>query len=84
MTILQSIILGIVQGLTEFLPISSSAHLNLFPWALGWGKMPESFDLALHIGTLLGIVIFFLKDWIRLFLGGYVNVRSKNLLSGRL
>lgn len=77
MTILQSIILGIVQGLTEFLPISSSAHLNLFPWVLEWGKMPESFDLALHIGTLLAIVIFFFKDWIKLFVGGYKQIIKK-------
>lgn len=73
----QAIILGIVQGLTEFLPISSSAHLNLFPWVLGWGKMPASFDLALHIGTLLAIVIFFFKDWIKLFVGGYKQVVKK-------
>lgn len=77
MTIIQSIILGVVQGLTEFLPVSSSAHLNLFPWVLGWGKMPESFDLALHIGTLLAIVIFFFKDWINLFVGGYKQVIKK-------
>lgn len=73
----QAIILGIVQGLTEFLPISSSAHLNLFPWVLGWGQMPESFDLALHIGTLLAIVIFFFKDWIKLFIGGYKQAIKK-------
>ena len=73
----QAIILGIVQGLTEFLPISSSAHLNLFPWVLGWGQMPESFDLALHIGTLLAIVIFFFKDWIKLFEGGYKQAIKK-------
>ena len=77
MTITQAIILGIVQGLTEFLPISSSAHLNLFPWVLGWGKMPESFDLALHIGTLLAIVIFFFKDWINLISGGIKKVLKK-------
>ena len=77
MPIYQAIILGIVQGLTEFLPISSSAHLNLFPWILEWGKMPESFDLALHIGTLLAIVIFFFKDWIKLFVGGYKQVVKK-------
>ena len=75
--ILQALILGIVQGLTELLPISSSAHLNLFPWVLEWGKMPESFDLALHIGTLLAIVIFFFKDWIKLFVGGYKQVVKK-------
>lgn len=73
----QAIILGIVQGLTEFLPISSSAHLNLFPWVLGWGEMPASFDVALHIGTLLAIVIFFFKDWIKLFVGGYKQVVKK-------
>lgn len=77
MTILQSIILGVVQGLTEFLPVSSSAHLNLFPWVIGWRRMPESFDLALHIGTLLAIVIFFFKDWIKLFVGGYKQVVKK-------
>ena len=77
MPIYQAIILGIVQGLTEFLPISSSAHLNLFPWVLGWGQMPESFDVALHIGTLLAIVIFFFKDWLKLFVGGYKQVVKK-------
>lgn len=77
MPVYQAIILGIVQGLTEFLPISSSAHLNLFPWVLGWGEMPTSFDVALHIGTLFAIVIFFFKDWIKLFIGGYKQVIKK-------
>lgn len=85
MTIIQSVILGVVQGLTEFLPVSSSAHLNLFPWVLGWGKMPESFDLALHIGTLLAIVIFFFKDWIKLFVGGYKQaVRKEKSIEGKI
>ena len=79
MNLLQSLILGIIQGLTELLPISSSAHLNLFPWVLGWGQMPESFDLALHIGTLLAIVIFFFKDWLNLFIGGYKQVVKKDI-----
>ena len=77
MQIYQAIILGIVQGLTEFLPVSSSAHLNLFPWILGWNAMPEAFDVSLHIGTLLAMVIFFFKDWIRLFVGGYNQVVKK-------
>ena len=77
MTIIHSIILGIVQGLTEFLPVSSSGHLNLFPWVFNWQTMPESFDVALHIGTLLAIVIYFFKDWIKLIVGGYNQVVKK-------
>ena len=85
MQIYQAIILGIVQGLTEFLPISSSAHLNLFPWLLGWSQMPESFDVALHIGTLLAIIIFFFKDWIRLIVGGYKQaVKKEKSTDGKL
>ena len=68
--IIHAIILGVIQGLTEFLPISSSAHLNLFPWVFGWEEISESFDVALHLGTLLAIAIFFYKDWINLIIGG--------------
>ena len=74
MTIVQSIILGVVQGLTEFLPISSSGHLNLFPWVFNWQQMPDSFDVALHIGTLLAIVIYFWKDWLDLIIGDNLNL----------
>ena len=77
MTIIQAIILGVIQGLTEFLPISSSAHLNLFPWLLKWQSMPDSFDVALHVGTLLAIVVYFFKDWIKLIVGGYKQVVKK-------
>ena len=83
-TIVQSIFLGIVQGLTEFLPISSSAHLNLIPWIFKWTQntafMEEfegSFDVALHFGTLLAIGIFFFKDWIALIKGGFNQVVKK-------
>ncbi len=76
MEIVQSLILGIVQGLTELLPISSSAHLNLIPWIFNW-DIPESFDVALHFGTLLAIAIFFFKDWIALIKGGYRQVVKK-------
>ena len=77
MEIYQAIVLGIVQGLTELLPISSSAHLNLFPWLFNWGEMNASFDVALHIGTLLAILIFFFKDWIELIKGGFNQVVKK-------
>ena len=75
--VLQALILGIVQGLTELLPISSSAHLNLFPWIFGWEEISASFDVALHIGTLFAIVIFFFKDWIELIKGGYKQAVKK-------
>lgn len=76
MTIFQAVVLGIVQGLTELLPISSSAHLNLIPWIFGW-NITESFDVALHFGTLLAIGIFFFNDWIGLIKGGYKQVVKK-------
>lgn len=75
--IFQALILGIVQGLTELLPISSLAHLNLFPWIFGWNEISPSFDVALHIGTLFAIVLFFFKDWVNLIKGGYNQVIKK-------
>ena len=84
MEIYQAIILGIVQGLTELLPISSSAHLNLIPWIFNW-TMTESFDVALHLGTLLAITMFFFKDWIGLIKGGYEQVvKKKKSTEGRM
>ena len=76
MEIYQAIILGIVQGLTELLPISSSAHLYLIPWFFNW-NIPDAFDVALHFGTLLAIGLFFFKDWIKLIKGGYNLVIKK-------
>lgn len=76
MEIYQALILGIIQGLTELLPISSSAHLQLIPRIFQW-DIPESFDVALHAGTLLAIAIFFFKDWIQLIKGGYKKVVKK-------
>ena len=67
---LEAIILGIVQGITEFLPVSSTAHLILFPWFFNWGGEVDSltFDIALHTGTLLALLLCFWKDWVDLFL----------------
>ena len=65
MTILQSLILGIIQGLTEFLPISSSAHLVLIPFLFGWKLAPNEtfiFDVLVQVGTLLAVIIYFWKD----------------------
>lgn len=63
MSIIHSIILGIVQGIAEFLPISSSAHLIFIPWILNWPEHSLAFDVALHIGTLFALLIFFWKEW---------------------
>ena len=76
MNVIQALILGIVQGLTELLPISSSAHLAIIPWIFNW-NIPDSFDVALHFGTLLAICIFFFKDWISLIKGGFNKVFKK-------
>jgi undecaprenyl-diphosphatase len=66
MPIHQAVLLAVIQGLTEFLPISSSAHLALAPWLLGWKDQGLAFDIALHFGTLLGVLIYFAKDWVRM------------------
>lgn len=66
MSIIQAIVLGIVQGLGEFLPISSSAHLLLVPWFLGWQPSGLAFDLALHLGTLVAVTIYFWRDLLNL------------------
>jgi undecaprenyl-diphosphatase len=76
MTVVHALVLGIIQALTEFLPVSSSAHLNVFPWIFGW-DMPESFDVALHLGTLLAICVYFAKDWIKLITAGCRKVFKK-------
>ncbi|HZP34232.1 MAG TPA: undecaprenyl-diphosphate phosphatase [Candidatus Acidoferrales bacterium] len=70
MTVFHAIVLAIVQGLTEFLPISSSAHLWFFPWALHWPDGGLPFDVALHAGTLIAVVLFFLGTWVELILDG--------------
>lgn len=83
--VLRSVFLGIVQGLTEFLPVSSSAHLNIFPWLFKWKEISPSFDLALHAGTLLAILVYFFKDWINLIKGGYSSVfKHKRTTEGRI
>jgi undecaprenyl-diphosphatase len=60
----QAIVLGAVQGLAEFLPISSSAHLILVPWLLKWEDPGLAFDVALHLGTLLALLIYYRDEWI--------------------
>ena len=81
MTILQAVIFGLAQGLGEFLPISSSAHLVLIPWLLRWTDPGLTFDVALHVGTLVAVVLYFWKDWLQLIIKGFTEARS---VKGRL
>jgi undecaprenyl-diphosphatase len=80
--IVHAIVLGIVQGLTEFLPISSSGHLQLVPWLFGWDDfagaphLEQSFDVALHLGTLIGAVAYLRRDVARYAVAGITEHRS--------
>lgn len=91
MEIYQALILGVVQGLTELLPISSSAHLAILPWMCGWtnneafNEAFQGFDVALHFGTLLAIALYFFKDWLRLLKGGFNQVvRKQKTTEGKM
>jgi len=76
MNIIQAIILGILQGATEFIPVSSSAHLVLVPWVLGWPSPGLFFDTMLHWGTLAAVVIYFWRDWIAIIKGFVRSLRQ--------
>jgi undecaprenyl-diphosphatase len=71
MPIWQAVVLGIIQGLTEFLPVSSSAHLAVMPYLMGWKDMGIEFDIALHFGTLLAVLGYFFRDWWQIVLQGF-------------
>jgi undecaprenyl-diphosphatase len=82
-TVIQAALVGLLQGLTEFIPISSSAHLELAPWIAGWesdgliGSL--AFDVFLHLGTLVALLVYFFRDWLR-YLGAWVrSVRERRI-----
>lgn len=79
MTIFQAMVLGILQGLAEFLPISSSAHLTLAPWVFGWEDPGLAFDVALHAGTLVALAWYFRTDWIELARAGFAMLRKRRI-----
>ncbi len=89
MPILHAIVLGITQGLSEFLPISSSGHLILVPWLFSWDDfegnvgLEKTFDVALHLGTLIGVVAYFRKDLVRLARAGLTKA-GRQTTDGRL
>jgi len=67
MPLYQVIVLAVVQAVTEFLPISSTAHLILVPWVFGWRDPGLTFDIALHLGTLIAVAAYFARTWVRVF-----------------
>jgi undecaprenyl-diphosphatase len=77
MTIFQALVLGILQGLTEFLPVSSSAHLSLAPYLFGWQDPGLAFDVALHFGTLVALLWFFRKEWGELIAAAISVIRKR-------
>jgi len=77
MTEFQALALGLIQGLSEFLPISSSAHLALTPWFFGWEDAGLAFDVALHVGTLVALAWYFRRDWFALAKSGVSIVRQR-------
>lgn len=82
MSVLHAIVLGITQGLSEFLPISSSGHLRLVPWLLGWDDfrnntvLEQTFDVALHLGTIVATVAYFWRDLVELAVNGLTRPRE--------
>jgi undecaprenyl-diphosphatase len=82
-TVLQAAFVGLLQGLTEFIPISSSAHLELAPWIAGWetdgliGSL--AFDVFLHLGTLVALLVYFFRDWVRYIGAWFASVRERRV-----
>jgi len=80
-TILQALVMGIVQGLTEFLPVSSSGHLVIVPFLFGWNDPflnSLAFSVMLHLGTLVALLVYFREDWVRLIPAGLAAIRDRS------
>lgn len=81
--VVQAILIGVLQGLTEFIPVSSSAHLELAPWIFGWqsNALVDSlaFDVFLHLGTLTALLIYFARDWARLGRALVASLRERRV-----
>jgi undecaprenyl-diphosphatase len=81
-TLLRAVVLGILQGVTEFVPISSSAHLIIAPWLFQWNEaalISLSFDVALHLGTLVAVLWYFASDWVRILQAGVRSIAERNI-----
>ena len=79
MTTFQALVLGLIQGLSEFLPISSSAHLALAPWFFGWPDPGLAFDVALHFGTLVAVLWYFRAEWGKLIAALVSIIRNRRV-----
>lgn len=79
MDILQTIVLALVQGLTEFLPISSSAHLILVPVLTGWQDQGLAFDVAVHVGSLLAVMLYFRRDIVTVTMAGLGSIKTRKV-----
>lgn len=80
----EALILGAVQGLTEFLPVSSSAHLVIIPWLLMWRDPGLAFDVALHLGTLLALIVYYWQEWVKMGMSVVNGDRQSRRLLGML
>jgi len=79
MTTFQALVLGVIQGLTEFLPVSSSAHLSLAPWFFGWPDPGLAFDVALHFGTLIAVLWYFRAEWAKLIAAAISIIKNRRV-----
>jgi undecaprenyl-diphosphatase len=77
MNLFQALILGVIQGATEFLPISSSGHLVLVPWLLGWEQPGLAFDAVVHWGTALAVIVYFWREWLALIRAVFQAIRQR-------
>ena len=87
MSLIQSLILGIIQGISEFFPVSSTAHLVLLPWFFSWHDPGLAFDVALHIGTLLALIYYFWREWYAIvveLVAGVFSSGFKDYPNGRI
>jgi undecaprenyl-diphosphatase len=83
MNLFQALVLGVLQGATEFLPVSSSGHLVLVPWLLGWAKPSLAFDAIVHCGTALAVVAYFWRDWVSLAQAVLRAIRQRSVADPR-